>query len=52
MLMDQPCRVFIVDRDRRSTLKALIGVEQIETGVSAFIDPEALHFRALSSLPH
>lgn len=40
---DEALSLVIVNGDGRRTLKALLRVQQIMTGIAAFIDPETFH---------
>ncbi|WP_374614246.1 hypothetical protein [Sphingorhabdus sp.] len=44
MLADKTCGILVADCDCRGPLETLVGVEKVEPGVPAFIDPKALHY--------
>lgn len=43
MLPDQAMRIVVLDGDGRHALETLFGIQQVEAGVAAFVDPKALH---------
>lgn len=43
MLFDEPLCVVILDGNSRGALKALVAIEQVKSGIPAFVDPIAVH---------
>ncbi|WP_307090560.1 hypothetical protein [Sphingomonas faeni] len=47
---DQRGGIIVVDRNGGRALESLLGIEQIEAGISALVDPEAYHVDYLTAL--